>query len=90
MHVNIQTGKWEPDPTGTKSCLGTKEDVLQYCQEVRVLLESQHSTSFPGSGLHVFPLPKTKVVRIGTPVPFVSKYRYCRGFTCLCCELSSL
>lgn len=35
MHVNIQTGKWEPDPTGTKSCFGTKEEVLQYCQEVR-------------------------------------------------------
>lgn len=34
MHVNIQTGKWEPDPTGTKSCLGTKEEVLQYCQEM--------------------------------------------------------
>ncbi|XP_076780691.1 amyloid beta precursor like protein 2 isoform X4 [Arvicanthis niloticus] len=34
MHVNIQTGKWEPDPTGTKSCLGTKEEVLQYCQEI--------------------------------------------------------
>ncbi|XP_029771575.1 amyloid-like protein 2 isoform X2 [Suricata suricatta] len=33
MHVNIQTGKWEPDPTGTKSCFGTKEEVLQYCQE---------------------------------------------------------
>nr|XP_023422033.1 amyloid-like protein 2 [Cavia porcellus] len=34
MHVNIQTGKWEPDPTGTKSCFGTKEKVLQYCQEI--------------------------------------------------------
>ncbi|XP_053449830.1 amyloid beta precursor like protein 2 isoform X1 [Nycticebus coucang] len=34
MHVNIQTGKWEPDPTGTKTCFGTKEEVLQYCQEM--------------------------------------------------------
>ncbi|KAM4703853.1 amyloid beta precursor like protein 2 isoform 3-T3 [Rhinophrynus dorsalis] len=34
MHVNIQTGKWEPDPSGSKSCFGTKEEVLQYCQEV--------------------------------------------------------
>ncbi|XP_004862692.1 amyloid-like protein 2 isoform X4 [Heterocephalus glaber] len=34
MHVNIQTGKWEPDPTGMKSCFGTKEEVLQYCQEM--------------------------------------------------------
>ncbi|XP_042341991.1 amyloid-like protein 2 isoform X1 [Plectropomus leopardus] len=34
MHVNIQTGRWEPDPSGSKSCVGTKEGVLQYCQEM--------------------------------------------------------
>uniref|UniRef100_A0A8C5HE17 Amyloid beta (A4) precursor-like protein 2 n=1 Tax=Gouania willdenowi TaxID=441366 RepID=A0A8C5HE17_GOUWI len=34
MHVNIQTGRWEPDPSGTKSCVGTKEGMLQYCQEM--------------------------------------------------------
>ncbi|XP_024132187.1 amyloid-like protein 2 isoform X5 [Oryzias melastigma] len=34
MHVNIQTGRWEPDPSGTKSCIRTKEGVLEYCQEV--------------------------------------------------------
>nr|XP_057907267.1 amyloid beta (A4) precursor protein a isoform X2 [Doryrhamphus excisus] len=34
MHVNVQTGKWEPDPSGTKRCVGTKEGILQYCQEV--------------------------------------------------------
>ncbi|XP_015272734.1 PREDICTED: amyloid-like protein 2 [Gekko japonicus] len=34
MHVNIQTGKWEPDTAGTKSCFGTKEEILQYCQEI--------------------------------------------------------
>ncbi|XP_053125329.1 amyloid beta precursor like protein 2 isoform X8 [Hemicordylus capensis] len=34
MHVNIQTGKWEPDPSGTKSCFGRKEEILQYCQEI--------------------------------------------------------
>ncbi|KAL2081418.1 hypothetical protein ACEWY4_023271 [Coilia grayii] len=34
MHMNVQTGKWEPDPSGTKSCIGTKEGILQYCQEV--------------------------------------------------------
>ncbi|XP_056139703.1 LOW QUALITY PROTEIN: amyloid-like protein 2 [Lampris incognitus] len=34
MHVNIQTGRWEPDPSGTKSCVGTKEGILQYCQEM--------------------------------------------------------
>ncbi|XP_048024545.1 amyloid-like protein 2 isoform X4 [Megalobrama amblycephala] len=34
MHINIQTGRWEPDPTGSKTCVGTKEGVLQYCQEM--------------------------------------------------------
>ncbi|XDV14419.1 hypothetical protein PO909_014677 [Leuciscus waleckii] len=34
LHINVQTGKWEPDPSGTKSCVGTKEGILQYCQEV--------------------------------------------------------
>ncbi|XP_061083237.1 amyloid-beta A4 protein-like isoform X5 [Conger conger] len=34
MHINVQSGKWESDPTGTKSCIGSKEGILQYCQEV--------------------------------------------------------
>ncbi|XP_005308645.2 amyloid beta precursor like protein 2 isoform X2 [Chrysemys picta bellii] len=34
MHVNIQTGKWEPDTSGTKSCFGRKEEILQYCEEI--------------------------------------------------------
>ncbi|XP_029027298.1 amyloid-like protein 2 isoform X2 [Betta splendens] len=34
MHVNIQTSRWEPDPSGTKSCVEHKEGVLQYCQEM--------------------------------------------------------
>ncbi|XP_028817498.1 amyloid beta precursor like protein 2 isoform X2 [Denticeps clupeoides] len=34
MHINIQTGRWEPDPSGTQSCVGTKEGILQYCQEI--------------------------------------------------------
>ncbi|XP_015976803.1 amyloid-beta precursor protein isoform X6 [Rousettus aegyptiacus] len=34
MHMNVQSGKWESDPSGTKSCIGTKEGILQYCQEV--------------------------------------------------------
>lgn len=35
MHINVQSGKWEQDPSGTKSCIGTKEGILQYCQEVK-------------------------------------------------------
>ncbi|XP_023365471.1 amyloid-beta A4 protein isoform X4 [Otolemur garnettii] len=34
MHMNVQNGKWETDPSGTKTCIGTKEGILQYCQEV--------------------------------------------------------
>ncbi|XP_020924227.1 amyloid beta A4 protein isoform X5 [Sus scrofa] len=34
MHMNVQNGKWESDPSGTKTCIGTKEGILQYCQEV--------------------------------------------------------
>lgn len=36
MHINVQSGKWETDPSGTKSCIDTKEGLLRYCQEVRV------------------------------------------------------
>ncbi|CAI5772685.1 amyloid-beta precursor protein isoform X5 [Podarcis muralis] len=34
MHMNVQNGKWESDPSGTKSCIATKEGILQYCQHV--------------------------------------------------------
>ncbi|XP_044137674.1 amyloid-like protein 2 isoform X3 [Bufo gargarizans] len=34
MHMNVQSGKWEPDPSGSKDCFQTKEEILQYCQEV--------------------------------------------------------
>ncbi|KAK2089489.1 hypothetical protein P7K49_032155, partial [Saguinus oedipus] len=33
MHMNVQNGKWESDPSGTKTCIDTKEGILQYCQE---------------------------------------------------------
>ncbi|NP_001369472.1 amyloid beta precursor like protein 2 isoform 27 [Homo sapiens] len=55
MHVNIQTGKWEPDPTGTKSCFETKEEVLQYCQEmypelqITNVMEANQRTKIIGS-----------------------------------------
>lgn len=34
MHINVQSGKWEKDPSGTKGCISTKEGILKYCQEV--------------------------------------------------------
>lgn len=42
MHINVQTGKWESDPSGTKSCIGFKEGILQYCQEVLHQRETQN------------------------------------------------
>lgn len=40
MHMNVQNGKWESDPSGTKTCIGTKEGILQYCQEVSPVWET--------------------------------------------------
>ncbi|XP_018427829.1 PREDICTED: amyloid-like protein 2 isoform X2 [Nanorana parkeri] len=34
MHVNVQSSKWEPDPSGSKSCFQKEEEILEYCQEV--------------------------------------------------------
>ncbi|XP_037542964.1 amyloid-beta A4 protein isoform X2 [Nematolebias whitei] len=53
MHINVQTGKWESDPSGSKSCIGTKEGILQYCQEVYSelqitnVVEANQPTSIP-------------------------------------------
>ncbi|OWK00581.1 hypothetical protein Celaphus_00019465, partial [Cervus elaphus hippelaphus] len=40
MHMNVQNGKWESDPSGTKTCTGTKEGILQYCQEITNVVEA--------------------------------------------------
>ncbi|XP_061142532.1 amyloid-beta A4 protein-like isoform X2 [Syngnathus typhle] len=34
MHINVQSGNWELDPSGSVSCIATKEGILKYCQEV--------------------------------------------------------
>ncbi|KAL4609177.1 amyloid beta A4 protein-like [Arapaima gigas] len=34
MHMDVQSGRWELDPSGSRSCISTKEGILQYCQEV--------------------------------------------------------
>ncbi|XP_007430689.1 amyloid-beta A4 protein isoform X3 [Python bivittatus] len=39
MHMNVQNGKWESDPSGTKTCIATKEGILQYCQQVYLELQ---------------------------------------------------
>ncbi|XP_069057223.1 amyloid beta precursor like protein 1 isoform X1 [Pleurodeles waltl] len=34
MHMNLESGKWEPDAFGTQSCFGSQEEILSYCQKV--------------------------------------------------------
>uniref|UniRef100_A0A8D0L402 Amyloid beta like protein 1 n=1 Tax=Sphenodon punctatus TaxID=8508 RepID=A0A8D0L402_SPHPU len=34
LHLNVQTGHWEPDAFGTHSCFRTIEEIRGYCQEV--------------------------------------------------------
>lgn len=34
LHLNVQTGHWEPDAIGTRTCFRTTEEIQSYCQEV--------------------------------------------------------
>uniref|UniRef100_A0A8C8VJG2 Amyloid beta precursor like protein 1 n=1 Tax=Pelusios castaneus TaxID=367368 RepID=A0A8C8VJG2_9SAUR len=34
MHRNLQTGGWDPDATGARSCFRSRQEILAYCQEV--------------------------------------------------------
>ncbi|XP_044291137.1 amyloid-like protein 1 isoform X1 [Varanus komodoensis] len=34
LHLNVQTGRWEPDAFGTQTCFRTPEEIRSYCQEV--------------------------------------------------------
>lgn len=34
LHMNPQTGQWEPDPQGRKDCFKEPGEILSYCQEV--------------------------------------------------------
>lgn len=34
LHLNVQTGRWEPDAFGTHTCFHTNEEIRSYCQEV--------------------------------------------------------
>lgn len=49
MHINVQSGKWESDPSGSKTCIGTKESILQYCQEVFKWSETAEQNRWPSS-----------------------------------------
>uniref|UniRef100_A0A8C3XRG8 Amyloid beta (A4) precursor-like protein 1 n=1 Tax=Chelydra serpentina TaxID=8475 RepID=A0A8C3XRG8_CHESE len=34
MHRNLQTGGWDPDAAGARSCFRSRQEILAYCQEV--------------------------------------------------------
>ncbi|XP_028679464.1 amyloid beta precursor like protein 1 isoform X1 [Erpetoichthys calabaricus] len=34
LHMNIQTGKWEPDQNGRQGCFTNQAEILSYCQEM--------------------------------------------------------
>lgn len=39
LHMNLQTGQWEPDPQGRQGCFKEPSEILSYCQEVGSLQE---------------------------------------------------
>ncbi|XP_053183492.1 amyloid beta precursor like protein 2 isoform X1 [Scomber japonicus] len=42
LHMNPQTGQWEPDPQGRKDCFKEPGEILSYCQEMYPALPISH------------------------------------------------
>ncbi|XP_017282042.1 amyloid-like protein 1 isoform X2 [Kryptolebias marmoratus] len=42
LHVNIQTGQWEPDPRSRQGCFKDPNEILSYCQEMYPALSISH------------------------------------------------
>ncbi|XP_077453852.1 amyloid beta precursor like protein 2 [Stigmatopora argus] len=42
LHMNPQTGQWEPDPQGRKDCFKDLSEILSYCQEIYPALSISH------------------------------------------------
>nr|XP_015804460.2 amyloid beta precursor like protein 1 isoform X2 [Nothobranchius furzeri] len=42
LHMNIQTGQWEPDPQGLQGCFKDPNEILSYCQEMYPALSISH------------------------------------------------
>uniref|UniRef100_A0A4W6CYG6 Amyloid beta like protein 1 n=1 Tax=Lates calcarifer TaxID=8187 RepID=A0A4W6CYG6_LATCA len=42
MHMNLQTGQWEPDPQGRQGCFKEPSEILSYCQEMYPALTISH------------------------------------------------
>ncbi|XP_058503010.1 amyloid beta precursor like protein 1 isoform X2 [Solea solea] len=42
LHMNQQTGQWEPDPQGRQGCFKDPSQILSYCQEMYPALSISH------------------------------------------------
>lgn len=42
LHMDTQTGQWEPDPQGSVDCFTEESQVLSYCQEMYPKLQITH------------------------------------------------
>ncbi|KAM8735751.1 amyloid beta precursor like protein 2 isoform 1-T1 [Acanthopagrus schlegelii] len=42
LHMNLQTGQWEPDPQGRQGCFKEPSEILSYCQEMYPALPISH------------------------------------------------
>ncbi|XP_029695130.1 amyloid-like protein 1 isoform X1 [Takifugu rubripes] len=42
LHMNLQTGRWEPDPQGRQGCFKDPNEILSYCQEMYPALTISH------------------------------------------------
>uniref|UniRef100_A0A1A7XKA0 Amyloid beta (A4)-like protein 1 n=1 Tax=Iconisemion striatum TaxID=60296 RepID=A0A1A7XKA0_9TELE len=42
LHMNVQTGQWEPDPQGLRGCFKDPNEILSYCQEMYPALSISH------------------------------------------------
>ncbi|XP_075462254.1 amyloid beta precursor like protein 1 isoform X2 [Ascaphus truei] len=39
LHMDLMKGEWVSDPRGTHSCLGSREEILQYCRQIYTELQ---------------------------------------------------
>ncbi|XP_045068566.1 amyloid-like protein 1 isoform X1 [Coregonus clupeaformis] len=42
LHMNPETGQWEPDPQGRQGCFTEPNQILSYCQEMYPALQVSH------------------------------------------------
>ncbi|XP_071372148.1 amyloid beta precursor like protein 1 isoform X4 [Centroberyx affinis] len=42
LHMNPETGQWEPDPQGRQGCFTEPSQILSYCQEMYPALQISH------------------------------------------------